>query len=104
MPHFGQVVVTEYRENPRAVSTIELGKIVREELGRLERTEVENCVFERDLPTDAWQLAEQLATPEQLICVTGSFFIVAELRKKLIAEFSPSATSETSVSADKLSN
>jgi len=104
MPHFGQVVVTEYRENPRAVSTTELGKIVREEFGRLGKTEVESCVFERDFPTDAWQLAEQLATPEQLICITGSFFIVAELRKKLIAEFSPSVTSETSVSKDPLSS
>jgi dihydrofolate synthase/folylpolyglutamate synthase len=104
MPHFGQVVVTEYRESPRAVSTTDLGKIVREELSRLARAEIENCVFERDMPTDAWQLVEHLATPEQLICVTGSFFIVAELRKNLIAAASPTATIETSESVDKLSS
>ncbi len=84
MPHFGQVVVTQYRENPRAVPTAELGQMVRDELGRLGRAERGEQVYERNLLTDAWQLVLQLSTPEQLICVTGSFFVVAEIRPKAL--------------------
>jgi len=84
MPHFGRVVVTQYRENPRAVSTVELGQMVREELGRLEPAETSDRVYERDLPIDAWQLVQELARPEQLICITGSFFIVAEMRPEVL--------------------
>ena len=96
MPHFTQVVVTQYQENPRAVPTAELGQIVHEELGRLARARGEDHVWQRNSPTDAWQLLQQLATPEQLICVTGSFFIVAELRGKLLAAASPDETIDTS--------
>ncbi|NOY30618.1 MAG: bifunctional folylpolyglutamate synthase/dihydrofolate synthase [Planctomycetes bacterium] len=84
MPHFGRVVVTQYRENPRAVPTGELGQMVREELGRLGPAETGDRVYERDLPIDAWQLVQELATSEQLICITGSFFIVAELRPEVL--------------------
>jgi len=104
MPHFSKVVVSQYRDNPRAVPTAKLGEIVREELGRLEKSKTEDRVWERDFPTDAWLLAQQLATPEQLICVTGSFFIVAELRRKLIVAASSSATNETSEPGNKLTN
>jgi dihydrofolate synthase/folylpolyglutamate synthase len=31
-------------------------------------------------PTAAWQLARNLATPDDLICITGSFFLAAEMR------------------------
>lgn len=93
LPHFRQVVATEYQENPRAVPVAELGKIIRDELAATEpasATEVIEC----SLPEEAWQQAQLLAqtTRERsakslapLICVTGSFFIAAELRRKLIA-------------------
>jgi len=84
MPHFGQIVVTQYRKNPRAVPTAELRQTVCEELRRLGVAEADDRVYERDLPTDAWQLVQQLAGPEQLICITGSFFIVAEMRPEVL--------------------
>ena len=31
-------------------------------------------------PAEAWQLARRITTPDDLICVTGSFFIAAEMR------------------------
>jgi len=104
MPHFSQMVVTQYRDNPRAVPTAKLGKIVREEIRRLGRAENEERVWEREIPTDAWKLVQQLATPEQLICVTGSFFIVAELRRKLIAAASSAATIGISEPENKPTN
>ena len=83
VPHFEQVVVTKYQENPRAVSVAKLGQTVRKEFERLGFSDSDSKVYERELPADAWQLAKQLATAEHLICVTGSFFIVAELRAQL---------------------
>jgi dihydrofolate synthase/folylpolyglutamate synthase len=32
-------------------------------------------------PAEAWELACQLATPEDLICITGSFFLAADMRR-----------------------
>ena len=32
-------------------------------------------------PAEAWRKAQDLATPSDLICVTGSFFIAAEIRQ-----------------------
>ncbi len=41
-------------------------------------------------PSEAWDLVHRLATPDDLICVTGSFFIAAEMRRQLAARpFSP---------------
>jgi dihydrofolate synthase / folylpolyglutamate synthase len=83
-PHFRQIVVTEYRNNPRSVPTEKLGALVRQELA------MQNCtaavVIEQSLPIEAWQVVQRSAKPDQLICVTGSFFIAAELRHLLLAE------------------
>ena len=81
-PHFQRVIVTEYRNNPRAVATEELGQIVRAELAKFNRADV--TVTEQSQPTEAWRLARQGAQPDQLICITGSFFIAAELRHALL--------------------
>lgn len=83
LPHFGQVVVTAYQNNPRAVTSAELNHVVCEEMARLAISDTVSRVTVKDSPNDAWQLAQQLAGPDQLICITGSFFIVAELREKL---------------------
>ena len=40
------------------------------------------CII-RPSPEAAWELASELATPEHLICVTGSFFLAAEIRREL---------------------
>ncbi len=87
VPHFQKVIVTQYYNNPRAVETDKLREIVREELAKLTSTEA--VMYERSLPAEAWQLAQELAResdkPDQLVCVTGSFFIAAELRPALLA-------------------
>ena len=36
-------------------------------------------------PADAWEAVCRLATPEDLVCVTGSFFIAAEMRRQIEA-------------------
>lgn len=83
VPHFQRIFVTEYRNNPRAVPSEILGTLVRAELAKQGGTAT--VVIEQSLPSEAWQVAWQGAKADQLICVTGSFFIAAELRPVLYA-------------------
>lgn len=85
VPHFHRVVVTEYQENPRAVPTAKLAKLVRAELVRLGRDEVAKSVIEEPQPHKAWNRIETTADKNELVCITGSFFIAAELRRMLVA-------------------
>ena len=82
-PHFCRVVVTQYQKSPRAVPTVELGRIVRTELNRIDQREIAANVVEEPCPVQAWNLARAAARPDELICITGSFFIAAELRHLL---------------------
>jgi dihydrofolate synthase/folylpolyglutamate synthase len=71
--NFDAVIFTRYRINPRGVPPEEL-KAIAEEISPRSRVHV--CV---DSAT-AWQLANQLAAPQDLVCITGSFFLAAEMR------------------------
>ena len=86
LPLFQTVIVTEFQENPRAVPMATLAKIIRAEWLTLGSESVDSRLSECPLPTEAWKLARQLAEPDQLICVTGSFFIAAELREVMCAD------------------
>lgn len=88
LPHFQQIIVTEYHNNPRAVPTEKLATIVCKELRALALEGVQ--VIQMPQPLAAWHLAQQWAANktsevEPLICITGSFFIVAELRPAIRA-------------------
>lgn len=78
LPHFQRVFVTQYQENPRAMPTAELGRLVRQELEASGRSA--DQVEEYPQAQEAWAAAHSVASADQLICVTGSFFIVADLR------------------------
>ncbi len=36
-------------------------------------------------PADAWAAVQRLARPDDLICITGSFFLAAEMRRLIAA-------------------
>jgi dihydrofolate synthase/folylpolyglutamate synthase len=75
-PHFDRFVVTQYQENPRAVPAESLAKIVRAALaGRTAEVAVVAA------PSQAWQHVQQTSLPAELVCITGSFFLAAELRR-----------------------
>ena len=86
LPLFSRVVVTEYQENPRAVPSSTLADMVRREWSRSIRSPGEQELHVRSEPSDAYRLAKQIARPDDLICVTGSFLIAAELRAAMIAD------------------
>ena len=74
---FDEVVLTQYGNTPRAVPAEELEALAMELSGR-------RCPTFAD-PAAAWDAIHRLAGPEDLICVTGSFFIAAEMRRQLAA-------------------
>jgi dihydrofolate synthase / folylpolyglutamate synthase len=76
LPRFDSVVLTQYQTNPRALSIDELTGLVEAICSR-------PCHVAAD-PAAAWRLASHLATVDDLVCVTGSFFIAAELRELIL--------------------
>jgi len=74
---FDEIVFTRYEENPRAIPPDELKSIAK----KFVKQEYKIC----QSPKDAWNHVQERATDDDLICVTGSFFIAAEMRK-LISE------------------
>jgi dihydrofolate synthase/folylpolyglutamate synthase len=73
---FDQIFFTRYVNNPRSVPPEELEAIASQVTGK--RYPV--CAG----PTDAWLEVRRLAEPQDLICVTGSFFIAAEMRREIL--------------------
>ena len=67
LPRFEQVILTRYSNNPRAMNIAELESLVAE-MSPIARSSCPN-------PAAAVQLALQLATPDHLVCITGSFFL-----------------------------
>ncbi|HEY1599983.1 MAG TPA: folylpolyglutamate synthase/dihydrofolate synthase family protein [Pirellulales bacterium] len=75
LPKFDVVLLTRYGNNPRGVPTEELREIARD-------LRADHCQTFAD-PASAWDAVRMLATPEHLLCVTGSFFIAAEIRAQM---------------------
>jgi dihydrofolate synthase / folylpolyglutamate synthase len=72
---FDDVYLTRYTTNPRFVPPEELGAIAYELTGK-------RYPFYSS-PAEAWEIAAKNATAEDLICITGSFFLAGELRQVL---------------------
>lgn len=83
-PFFDDFVLTRFIENPRAYSP----ETISETLASVSRETYELAhdrrIFLADDPMEAMAQARSLATPEDLICVAGSFFLAAELRANLL--------------------
>lgn len=84
LPQFDTVVFTKYNDNPRGVTLVELQSLVRSVSNR-------EVHFAND-PADAWHRVQKWAGAEDLIAITGSFFLVAELRDLILFETADSPT------------
>tara|TARA_R110002111_G_scaffold262504_1_gene338945 strand:- start:126483 stop:127916 length:1434 start_codon:yes stop_codon:yes gene_type:complete len=81
LPHFPTVILTQYLSNPRRIPVNELFEItqsIQQETGN------RSDVMVTESPADAWLRAKQISSAQSLICVTGSFFIAAEMRELLL--------------------
>ncbi len=74
---FDEVILTQYLNNPRAVPADKLAATAQK-LGY-------NHCHVSPGPAEAWDQVQSLATPDDLICVTGSVFIAAEMRELILA-------------------
>jgi dihydrofolate synthase/folylpolyglutamate synthase len=75
LEQFDEAVFTQYLSNPRAVPAEELAAVAAELTGARHRV----CLD----PASAWGEVRSLAAADDLICVTGSFFIAAEMRRHI---------------------
>ncbi len=73
-PRFDEVIFTRYVNNPRGVPP--------EELARLAPNLARAATVCAD-PSEAWDAAGRLLLPGDLLCITGSFFLAAEMRAEM---------------------
>ena len=71
-PHFDHIFLTQYTWNPRALP---VERLVR---SACELFPTRFSVYPH--PKDAWAIAWQRLNPEDLVCITGSFFLAAEMQ------------------------
>ena len=71
LDHFDEVYFTRYSNNSRAVPPRELQQMAEQLTGRRWPA--------WDEPAAAWEAARRSATADDLICITGSFFLAAEM-------------------------
>lgn len=74
---FDEIILTQYQSNPRARSIADLMEdtdVVRD--GLRTNTNIKSA----PTPADAWELIQSDLQPDDFVCITGSVFLVAELR------------------------
>ena len=88
---FDRVIFTRYQNNPRGVPpeqlqalAVELREAAAKETQKTGVRTADTTVV--STPTDAWNMVHQLAGPDDLICITGSFFIAAEMQRLIAAK------------------
>lgn len=70
--YFDEIVLTRFQLNPRASSFDDLSQLAS-------RFFPVDAISLCETPLEAWQAAWSQTTPDDLLCVAGSFFIAAEL-------------------------
>lgn len=87
LPNFNELILTKFTTNPRGADADILAKTTQELLieqepqaGRSPKITV------RHDPREAWNYCRDTLNPGDLVCVTGSFFLAAELRPVLLTK------------------
>ncbi|MBX3432145.1 MAG: bifunctional folylpolyglutamate synthase/dihydrofolate synthase [Pirellulales bacterium] len=84
-PAFPRAWLAEYQEASRAVPVAELAAMWREETAALGLVSPPSIVATEADALAAWQAIVGDAGPDELICATGSFFLIAQLRPAIRA-------------------
>jgi dihydrofolate synthase/folylpolyglutamate synthase len=79
LPEFDEVILTRYLNNPRAASPAELGDLAAQ-ISASELDGKPHKISVQETPEQAWQLCRDRVSAQHLVCVTGSFFLAAEMR------------------------
>jgi dihydrofolate synthase/folylpolyglutamate synthase len=78
LPAFQHVLLTQFLENPRSCAPQNLYDVARPLADSMGLAALPLTLH--DSPHDAWTQARRLARDEDVICITGSFFLVSEIR------------------------
>jgi dihydrofolate synthase/folylpolyglutamate synthase len=82
LPRFDGVVLTRYLNNPRCVPLDVLrsiaGEVAADSAGSGKQRTAEVLICES--PADAWRQVQSTVQTNDLICITGSFYLAAEMR------------------------
>ncbi|HJT36168.1 MAG TPA: folylpolyglutamate synthase/dihydrofolate synthase family protein [Pirellulales bacterium] len=78
LPYFDGVILTRYQNNPRGVCPTELAALA----AQFAEAPVQVC----PTPAAAWHAVRADIQEDDLVCVTGSFFIAAEMRTQWSAK------------------
>lgn len=84
--NFDEIVLTKYQNNPRGKSENELLKLAQsiQSQRRANSQPAADLVVE-STPDAAWQRVESQLGENQLVCISGSAFLVAEMRNSILA-------------------
>jgi dihydrofolate synthase / folylpolyglutamate synthase len=87
---FDHVIFTRYLSNPRSVAPEQLQELALELAGQWGGSSTVTPTSAASVeiaptPAEAWDAVHRLAGPDDLICITGSFFLAAEMRRQLAA-------------------
>ena len=93
LPQFDGVVLTRYFNNPRYVPVEELILVAKELTASSNGEKLAGDgaadlprIYRCDTPAEAWQTVRGLVSPNDLVCVTGSFFLAAEMRQAIVSD------------------
>jgi dihydrofolate synthase/folylpolyglutamate synthase len=76
VPHFDEVILTRYLLNPRAADPHHLSDLSR----KMAAANTKPTIHVYETPEEAWRKCQSILTPQHLVCITGSFFLAAEMR------------------------
>ena len=83
-PEFDYLLLTKYTINPRGLEIEQLQELTQQALHRPTSAEAgtirQGRIETAPTSAEAWRRAMAIAGPDDLICITGSFFLAAELR------------------------
>ena len=91
LPQFDEVILTQYIENPRAVEPEQLLALAQQAFSPGAADLPQSAAATRPVlhvaatPSAAWAQVSAQAGREDLVCITGSFFLAAELRPLVLA-------------------
>ncbi|MCA9160651.1 MAG: hypothetical protein KDA72_20110, partial [Planctomycetales bacterium] len=81
-----RLVLTAYRENPRALPLVELRQRAEQLQDIWSRSRHAAVPIETvDTPAAAWAHARRIAPAESIVYATGSFFLAAEIMSSLVS-------------------
>jgi dihydrofolate synthase/folylpolyglutamate synthase len=87
LPVFDSVILTRYVTNPRALEVEDLEQECQAVLATSENRELEQSIpfiESCEDPAAAWERVSMLSNPQDLICITGSFYLAGEMRKLIV--------------------